>query len=148
MDSPMLELVEVDGFTQEGHGWGHGWAEWHENKRRDRRAVEFSFIEDDEEVARARIYPKSSLGVPYEGLRAGPFVEIDLVVVREDMRGDDPGRGLQALALLVGHYQGQEMFAFSAADRFWAKAGWKRVTERDSDDLAWPLYVYLLNKER
>lgn len=143
MDSRMLEIREVGGFTRDGHGWGPGWAKWHANTRRDRRAVEFSFIEHDEEVARARIYPNSTLGVRYEGLRAGPFVEIDLVVVREDMRGGEPGRGVQAVALLVRHYQGQEMFAFSAADRFWAKAGWKRITERDSDDVAWPLYVHL-----
>lgn len=51
----MLELREVERFNRDGHGWGHGWADWYENKRRDRRAVEFSFIEDDEEVARARI---------------------------------------------------------------------------------------------
>lgn len=81
----------------------------------------------------------------YEGLRAGPFVEIDLVVVRDDMRGGGAKRGRQAVALLVSHYQGQDMFVFSAADGFWDKAGWRRVTERDSDRGAAPLYVNLVN---
>lgn len=140
MSRHLLELVEVDGFAQDGHGWGLGWTEWHANARRDRRAVEFSFFEDDEEVARARVYPKSFLDAPYEGLGAGPFVEIDLVVVRQDMRGNF--RGPEVVALLVSHYHGRELMAFSAADHLWVNAGWSRVSRLDRDEFAAPLFVH------
>ena len=72
-----------------------------------------SVFEDDEE-ARTRIYPEYRLHAPYEGLRPGLFVDIDLVVVRDDRRYD--GVGLEVLALLISYYPGQVMIAFSAAD--------------------------------
>ena len=103
----MLEVRKVTQFDLHAPGW----AEWHAGAIRGPKD-EFSFFENDEEVARARIYPEYHLHVPYEGLRQGLFVDIDLVVVRGDRRG--AGIGPDVVALLVSHYQGQEMIAFSA----------------------------------
>lgn len=132
----MLELREVEHFDESASGW----SKWHESKLRYLRAVEFGFFEDDEEVARARIYPEYPLDSPYEGLRPGLFVDIDLLVVRDHRRCE--GFGLEAVALLGSRYQGQEMIAFSAADRFWAKAGWVPAVRRDGDELAMTLFVH------
>jgi hypothetical protein len=141
MDRRMLELREVTQFDRRAPGW----AEWRDGVLRGPKD-EFSFFEGDEEVARARIYPKYRLYAPYEGLRPGLFVDIDLVVVREDRRG--AGIGPDVVALLVSHYQGQEMIAFSAADGLWVKAGWIRAFRRDGDDLAWPLFIHPVNSGR
>lgn len=130
----MLELRKVSQFDR----LAPGWAEWRDGVIRGPKE-EFSFFKDDEEVARARIYPRYHLHAPYEGLRQGWFVDIDLVVVRDDRRC--AGVGLEVVALLVSYYPEQEMIAFSAADGFWMKAGWVRAFRRDGDDLAWPLFV-------
>ena len=134
MDRPMLEVRKVTQFDPHAPGW----AEWHDVRRG--RRDEFSFFKNAEEVARARIYPDYHLQVPYEGLRQGPFVAIDRIVVREGKRDDKIGT--EAVALLIGRYPGQEMIAFSAADRFWTKAGWIRAVRLDGDDRAWPLFVH------
>ncbi|MFF1881481.1 hypothetical protein ACFVVC_08465 [Pseudarthrobacter sp. NPDC058196] len=140
MGSLMREMRETDGFTRDGPGWGLGWSKWHENKRRDRQAVEFAFFEDHEEVARARIFPKSRLDAPYVGLPAEPYVEIDLVVVRDDKICT--GIGSWAISSLVHLYQGHEMIAFSAApaEGFWVEIGWTRAVRRHRDDFAAALF--------
>lgn len=138
----MLELREVEQFDRRAPGW----AGWHEGVLRDLRTVEFSFFEGDEEIARARIYPEYPLRSPYEGLPPGLFVDIDLLVVRDYRRYK--GVGLEAVALLVKRYQGQEMIAFSAADRFWAKAGWARAVRRDGDNFAMSLFVHSVRNNR
>lgn len=132
MNSPMLELQEVTRFDRRASGW----AEWRDGGRSPKD--EFSFFEGEEEVARARISPRFRLVPPYVGLRPGSYVHIDLLVVRDGRRCK--GVGLDAVALLVDHYQGQEMIAFSVADRFWAKAGWVRAVRRDGDDFAMTLF--------
>lgn len=137
----VLEVRKVTQFDLHAPGW----AEWHAGAVRGPKD-EFSFFENDEEVARARIYPEYHLHVPYEGLRQGLFVDIDLVVVRGDRRG--AGIGPDVVALLVSQYQGQEMIAFSAADGLWVNAGWIRAFRRDGDDLAWPLFVHPVNNGR
>jgi len=136
----MLEMREVDGFTRNWPGWGQGWSKWHENARRDRKAVEFGFFENDEELARARIYPRSRLDAPYVGLPAEPYVEIDLVVVRDDKIRS--GIGSEVISKLAHLYQGQEMIAFSAAtaEGFWVEMGWARAVRRHRDDFAAALF--------
>lgn len=136
----MLELREATQFDWRAPGW----ADWRDGGRGPKD--EFSFFEGDEEVARARISPMFRLAAPYEGLRSGLFVHIDLLVVRDGRRED--GVGLDAVALLVNRYQGQELIAFSVADRFWVKAGWVRAVRRDGDDFAMTLFVHPVKNER
>lgn len=128
----MLELREALSYSS-----GVGWGDWYRGLP-NLLTEEFSFFEGDEEVARARIYPEYRLHVPYVGLQRGRFVDIDRLVVRDGRRGR--GIGLDALELLVRRYQGQQMIAFSAADHFWAKAGWTRAIRRDGDPFAMTLF--------
>lgn len=141
MARPDLELREATRIK----GGAPGWAHWRDGAVRGRRD-EFSFFEGDEEVARARIYPDYQLHAPYKELPPGLYVDVDLVVVRDDRRGNEVG--LEVVALLVSHYEGQEMIAFSAADRFWAKAGWVRASRCDGDDSTWSLFFRPISSKR
>jgi GNAT superfamily N-acetyltransferase len=131
----MLELRDVARFDLVAHGWG----DWRESTIRGPKD-EFSFLEEGEEVARVRIYPRYRLYVPYEELPPGNYVGIDRVVVRDDSRGK--GLGPEAVALLIDRYAGQTLIAFSAADGLWERAGWIRAVRTDGDDLSWPLFFY------
>lgn len=142
MGSVMREMRKTDGFARNGPGWGRGWSKWHESTRQDRQAIEFGFFENNEEVARARIFPKSRLDAPYIGLTVEPYVEIDLVVVRDDKIRS--GIGSWVISSLVHLYEGHEMIAFSAApaEGFWVEMGWKRAIRCYRDDFAAALFYW------
>lgn len=131
----MLELRAVAHFD----GNASGWFRWHGSTMRNLQADEFGFYAEQVEVARARVYPEYPLLASYEGMHPGEFTAIDLIVVREDLRG--LGTGPEALKLLVGRYLGCEMIAFSANDRFWEKENWIRAVRADGDESAMPLFV-------
>ncbi|NYF28103.1 GCN5 family acetyltransferase [Microbacterium sp. JAI119] len=100
-----------------------------------------SFVEGEQEVARAEVHTRTPLHAEYAGLSAPhELVEVVFFEVRADRRCD--GAGTAAVRLLEQRYQGQPLFAFSEnADAFWDKVGWRHFPRTDGDLAYRPLFV-------
>ncbi|MFC5677091.1 GNAT family N-acetyltransferase [Aeromicrobium endophyticum] len=111
-----------------------------------------SFVRDgDGEVARAQIKLRSRTGSAYPtwDRREGGVTEIDLIAVKDSLRGG--GIGGQALALLVAEY-GAPIIALAKnekAEGFWRKQhGWEEHLQEADEGAhpeapkAMPLYVW------
>ena len=131
----MLEMRLVTEFDRNAPGW----SAWRDGAIRGPRD-DFSFLRHGEEVCRARIYPEYPLHARYNGLPPGLVVNLDLIVVRDQLRGQ--GIGLEAVRLLMRQYLGQQMIAFASAEGFWAKTDWVKVPRSEDDVRAWPLYAW------
>lgn len=95
------------------------------------------FLDDGEEVARAKIFPGSG---EYRGYTSwvcplGGATEIDLIEVRIDLQRSDRRYGRRAVEEIADHY-GQPVVAMSldeTSDGFWRSLGWTAHIHPDSD---------------
>lgn len=93
------------------------------------------FLDDGEEVARAKILPGAGVYAGYTtwSCPAGGVTEIDLIEVRPDLRRSRKQLGRQAVDAIGRHY-GHPVVAMSLdeeSDLFWASIGWNAHTHPD-----------------
>ncbi len=100
-----------------------------------------SFVDGEEEVARAEVHTRTPLYAEYVDLSAPrELVEVVCIEVRANQRGR--GIGTRAVRLLERRYRDDALFAFSeGADDFWAGVGWRHFLRADGDRAYPPLFV-------
>jgi len=133
----------VSPFAADDEGFpGRWWDRWDRIGDNSTRALNFTM--GGEEVARAEVDPAAHIvtsnyvGV---GIRED-IVDVTFFEVRESRHRQGIGRG--AVALIVDHYPGRDLVAFSHdADHFWASIGWQRFTRMDKDEGFPSLFVHL-----
>jgi hypothetical protein len=96
-----------------------------------------SLLDGDTEVARAKVKPRSGLGVAYPTYRAPPegATEIDLIEVRIDLQRSHRGYGRAAVTSLVKSF-GAPAVAMSLdeeSDGFWRALGWAEHGHEEDD---------------
>lgn len=121
---------------------GRWWNEWDRIGDNSTRAL--NFTKGGEEVARAEVDPEARIiasNYVGAGLRED-IVDVTFFEVRESRHRQGIGRA--AAALIVDHYPGRDLVAFSQdADHFWASIGWQRFTRVDNDEGFPSLFVHL-----
>lgn len=145
LQASKLEQVRdyVKPFKQRAEGFNPGW--WRDRAGRvgDHPNVELlSFIDADEEVARAETDTAATLFNGYVGLSAPPTAtEVRFIEVRADLQRRGIGRSV--VKLLEDRYRDKTMFAFSeGADQFWVNVNWQHYPREDGDTRFYrPLFV-------
>lgn len=114
--------------------FNHTW--WHDGTAKS--PVSYCALrEDGEEVARAKILPASRAYGGYTTWTCPPAgaTEIDLIEVRQDLRGSEKQYGRHAVLAIVAKY-GRPVMAMSldeASDGFWEALGWTAHRHPDGD---------------
>ncbi|EGD41661.1 hypothetical protein NBCG_04032 [Nocardioidaceae bacterium Broad-1] len=96
------------------------------------------FLDDGDEVARAKVLPRSG---EYRGYTSwscpqGGVTEIDLIEVRNDLRKTGQRYGTRAVDLIGQHF-GRPIVAMSldeTSDPFWGSLAWTPHTHPDDND--------------
>jgi hypothetical protein len=96
-----------------------------------------SLLDGDTEVARAKVKPRSGLGVAYPTYRVPPegATEIDLIEVRIDLQRSHRGYGRAAVTSLVKSF-GAPAVAMSLdeeSDGFWRSLRWAEHVHEEDD---------------
>ena len=96
-----------------------------------------SLMAGDTEVARAKVKPRSRLGVAYPTYRLAPegATDIDLIEVRIDLQRSNRGYGRAAVTSLVKSF-GAPAVAMSLdeeSDEFWRALGWAEHVHEEDD---------------
>lgn len=107
------------------------------------------FLDDGEEVARAKVLPHSG---EYRGYTSwscphGGVTEIDLIEVRVDLRKSGHHYGRRAVDLVAQHY-GHPVVAMSldeTSDAFWRSLAWTPHTHPDDNDPQYSRYRTLFS---
>ncbi|WP_414172967.1 GCN5 family acetyltransferase [Clavibacter tessellarius] len=143
----MFSAVQVSDylspFDQTVDGFDDGWWERAGSLRRSQEE-RFSFFEGDSEVARAEVAHDWQFdALAYEKTPVNPRSPyVTFFEVRSDLYRAGVGRA--AMALLVDHYKGSDLIAYSLnADWFWQAIGWRLIRRIDGYKFSSPLYVHL-----
>lgn len=107
------------------------------------------FLDDGEEVARAKVLPRSG---EYRGYMSwacprGGVTEIDLIEVRVDLRNSGLRYGRRAVDLIAQHY-GDPVVAMSldeTSDAFWRSLAWTPHAHPDDNDPQYSRYRTLFS---
>lgn len=149
MTASSLRLVEhrqsvhfVDPFDADAPGFTRHWWLGHAGSADDQARALFSFMDGDEEVARASVDVGARVdGDGYDRLSGVIVVhDIDFFEVASHRRREGVGRA--AIMLLGAHYPATVLIAFSEeADAFWANIGWELHPRTDRSDMYRPLFA-------
>lgn len=95
------------------------------------------FIDDDEEVGRAKVIPRSRSYPGYTTWHppTADLAEIELIEIRPDLRRSHKGYGRHAVEAIRRKY-GDPVIAMSldeTSDPFWERIGWTAHTHPDDD---------------